>query len=359
MVTDTIKCKLILPWDKASAIKSLATLTIRSSSALLMTGELMGLLISIIDTVQWARFHTRTLQHFLGPYQTQIIRKAERNVQLPLKVKESLVWKMTLDHRCQPLGLGSDLQRIDDRGNLVTYGKETSHQHIGAKSGVPGLDPFFRPAERRPRPSTDRQYTGQSLYSQPGWFKIVQITQGSHQSCSVGGSLHSISTGHIRGLSDSPADWLSRQCIQEGEWSLSKDLFHLIMVHFGIPVVDLFASHSNNQVERFYSRYFHPRVEKMDDLTASWPQGLLYAFPPIPLLPRLLHRIKVLKAQVLVVAPFWPRRPWFSVLQNMSIATSLTLLVSKEMLTQGPLLHPCPAWYCLTLWRLSGAACDA
>ncbi|KAJ1204843.1 hypothetical protein NDU88_000281 [Pleurodeles waltl] len=40
----------------------------------------------------------------------------------------------------------------------------------------------------------------------------------------------------------------------------------------------------------------------------KWNSGLLYTFPPIPLLPRVLKKIRQDRAQVILVAPDWARR---------------------------------------------------
>lgn len=42
-----------------------------------------------------------------------------------------------------------------------------------------------------------------------------------------------------------------------------------------------------------------------------WLQGLLYAFPPIQLIPFLLKRIRSLSTEVVLVTPHWPRCLWF------------------------------------------------
>lgn len=34
------------------------------------------------------------------------------------------------------------------------------------------------------------------------------------------------------------------------EWSVNKHLFHLIVDHFGLPIMDLFALSQNHQLER-------------------------------------------------------------------------------------------------------------
>ncbi len=48
-----------------------------------------------------------------------------------------------------------------------------------------------------------------------------------------------------------------------------------------------------------------------DGLAHPWPDHLLYAIPPFPLIGVSLHRIQQGNHRLLLVAPNWPGRPWF------------------------------------------------
>lgn len=72
---------------------------------------------------------------------------------------------------------------------------------------------------------------------------------------------------------------------------LNHNVFAILTDRFGNPEVDLFATHQNSQLPRFFTTYHHPQAEGFDALTSHWPQGLLYAFPPIPLLPKVLRKL--------------------------------------------------------------------
>ncbi len=47
-------------------------------------------------------------------------------------------------------------------------------------------------------------------------------------------------------------------------------------------------------------------------MVQTWPRLRLYAFPPIALLPGVLVRVRRDEVSLLLVAPFWPGRVWFS-----------------------------------------------
>lgn len=166
--------------------------------------------------------------------------------------------------------------------------------------------------------------------------------------------VQAIRAEHVRGIDNIQADWLSRETISQGDWTLHRTAFNLLISHFGHPEIDLFASHQNRQVPRFYTRYFHPEAEGLDALTSPWPATLLYAFPPIPLLPRVIRLIIQQKANVILVAPWWPRRPWFSMIQQLAIRPPVPLPQLHNLLSQGPILHPDPHRLRLTGWRLNG-----
>lgn len=100
------------------------------------------------------------------------------------------------------------------------------------------------------------------------------------------------------------------------------------MDHFGGPILDLLGSVANRQVWRFFSRYYHRMVESTNALMSPWPWGLLCAFPPFPLIARLVRRIWLLHVGVAVVAVHL----WFSDLQDLSITQPVSLPVSPGML---------------------------
>lgn len=91
--------------------------------------------------------------------------------------------------------------------------------------------------------------------------------------------LEAIRAEPVNGHDNTIADWLSREVISPGEWTLKTDIFILLTDHLGVPEVDLFLTYENRQVPRFFAGYFHPMAEGLDALTSRWPQDLLYSFP--------------------------------------------------------------------------------
>lgn len=166
--------------------------------------------------------------------------------------------------------------------------------------------------------------------------------------------LRSIRACHISGAANSQVDLLSRTTIDQGEWQLNPAIFNEITLRFGIPAVDLFVSNTNAQTSRFFSRFPTPGAEGVDALQSRWPPGLLYAFPPLAIISKVVRKLLSEKAELILITPYWPCRPWFADLLSLSVAPPWHLPRDKRALSQGTLLHTDVDCLKLTAWRLSG-----
>ncbi len=88
---------------------------------------------------------------------------------------------------------------------------------------------------------------------------------------------------------------LSRSNVPSEEWMLHPQVVQKIWKTFGKAEVDLFASKDNSHCPTYYSK-------DRDALAHDWPNLLLYAFPPIALLPQVVRRIREQGHKVLLVA---------------------------------------------------------
>lgn len=85
------------------------------------------------------------------------------------------------------------------------------------------------------------------------------------------------------------------------------------------PAFDLFADEVNSHCSHFYSGRPCPGSAGIDALVLPWPAAVtLYAFPPIPLVGRLLRRLFASPPSpgqpLLLVLPVWPSQPWWPLL---------------------------------------------
>jgi hypothetical protein len=92
------------------------------------------------------------------------------------------------------------------------------------------------------------------------------------------------------------------------EWPLRIDTFRFLLHCFGVhPVVDAFATASNNKLPRFWSRFLDPHAEAVNAFDRSWNPtavgGWLYLNPPFSLLPRVIAKIIQDREKALFVVP--------------------------------------------------------
>ncbi len=129
-------------------------------------------------------------------------------------------------------------------------------------------------------------------------------------------NLRSLRAAHLPGRLNQGADMLSRSNVPSEEWVLHPQVVQKIWKTFGKAEVDLFASKDNSHCPTYYSK-------DRDALAHDWPNLLLYAFPPIALLPQVVRRIREQGHKVLLVAPLWRNQPWLSELTQLLTAAPL------------------------------------
>lgn len=131
------------------------------------------------------------------------------------------------------------------------------------------------------------------------------------------------------------ADALSRSKKDESDFMLDKTQFLQICESFGIPEIDLFATHKTNQCKDFISFLPDPFSLWVDSFTYSWDGIFFYAFPPFNMITRVLNKIKQERSRGIVVAPYWPSQSWFPIFT--------TLVTSRIIYLQpNPSLLFCP-----------------
>ena len=160
---------------------------------------------------------------------------------------------------------------------------------------------------------------------------------------------------HIPGEENVTADALSRGWIAPTEWSLLPQVAQILFRLIDRPHVDLFASRANNQLPTYCSRVPDPNAWQIDALSIPWEGLLAYAFPPFSLIPRVLTKIETAHCRVLLIAPFWPRQPWFPRLVRLLVHRPVVLPQRPDLLYQpsSGMIHPAPRELHLTCWVLS------
>jgi hypothetical protein len=163
---------------------------------------------------------------------------------------------------------------------------------------------------------------------------------------------------HRPGIDNTLADSLSRDVADSREWSLDQRVVDHLFRLWGPPTLDLFATGRNTKLPQFCSRI--PETGSMGEaFSMSWTLRETYAFPPLPLIPRVLSKLRQERASMTLIAPLWPRRLWFPLLLQLSCDSPRRLppspqLLSQSLPNQGILFNQDVLTLRLTAWRLSG-----
>ncbi|XP_060547645.1 uncharacterized protein LOC117658602 [Pantherophis guttatus] len=230
-------------------------------------------------------------------------------------------------------------------GDLVSPRTTTQHQLIRAPGGAPSVDNFTSLIRNKHvLILTDNMTTKAHLNRQGGMRSKELMAETDLLMSWAKQHLHSIKAEHISGKSNLQADYLSRDRLDPLEWRLSPQLFQEIANRFGMPVVDLFATSQNTHLPRYFTRFPSPGAEGHDALRAQWPEGLLYAFPPIPVIPGVIRKLLLEHTDLLLVAPYWPRRAWFADFQDLLVGMPWRIPLNQLSLSQGAVQHPDPGW---------------
>lgn len=120
---------------------------------------------------------------------------------------------------------------------------------------------------------------------------------------------------------------------------------------------DLFATSQNAKCCQYYSRAGIGWGSLGDAFLLYWGDSLLYTFPPTVLIPRILDKIKLDSATLILIAPAWAQQTWYPFLHRMSLQPLYTLPNLPDLLYQdyGCLLHPPPHTVHLMAWLLTGS----
>lgn len=156
------------------------------------------------------------------------------------------------------------------------------------------------------------------------------------------------------------ADSLSREGgIVHTEWTLHAGVLKHVFSCLGTPHVDLFATRLNHQLPTYVSPVPDSLALGVDSLSMTWEGMHAYAFPPFPLLSRVMLKIRKELCLVLLIAPLWPGQPWFSLLLSLLVDIPICLPHRSDLLCQprSRLYHANPAMLHLHAFVLCNDAC--
>ena len=155
------------------------------------------------------------------------------------------------------------------------------------------------------------------------------------------------------------ADTLSRpHQLPSTEWSLNMEVFLSLRCRWAVQI-DLFATSENPRCSINFSPIRDPQSAGTDAFLQSWDGLQAYAFPPWSIIPRVLAKLRVSRGtELTLVALYWPLRPWFPDLLQLSLAPPVVLPDRPDLLFQPRSRLRYQGLHRLRLhaWRLSGAS---
>ena len=160
---------------------------------------------------------------------------------------------------------------------------------------------------------------------------------------------------YLPGVENQIADGLSRTYHSSlAESRLNRVVFHHIDQKFGPLSIDLFASGSNHQLQKFVTWKYHSRAWRIDAFSLVWTQLRgLYLFPPCALIAKALNKVMQERAPVVIVTPIWPAQPWWPLLLNLAIALPILLPSLPDLFMDQKGRHQNPGWNSAA-WLISG-----
>ena len=121
-----------------------------------------------------------------------------------------------------------------------------------------------------------------------------------------------IQVQHISGSKNTYADLLSRpKLYQATEWSIHPKVTQTLFNIWGTPQIDLFASKWNHKLPSYCSIIPDQNAFHIDSLSFRWDKIIGYAYPPPKILPLVINHIEKHSCQIILIAPLWPRAPWY------------------------------------------------
>lgn len=162
---------------------------------------------------------------------------------------------------------------------------------------------------------------------------------------------------HLAGKENIVADALSRGWrLDDKEWTLDQKWADHVFRMYDRPHIDLFAAAGNSRLPTFCSRFHHPQAWATDALAQDWTGFLGYAFPPWNLIYRVLTKVRDSQTKLILIAPCWPRQPWFPLLLRLLTDNPFQFPPERNLLTQlqGRVVHPHVTTLHLTAWPISG-----
>ena len=142
------------------------------------------------------------------------------------------------------------------------------------------------------------------------------------------------------------------------DWHLPAPIFAKIVSRWGLPEIDLFASQDSTHLRRFFAWGNAVGAEAFDALAQLWSFHLGYAFPPPPLLLRVVQKIAVSTGTFILVTPHWPSQKWYPTILGLNVVDVRRLPEVPPVIDLSTEDRPLPHLPLLA-WKITGGCMDS
>ncbi len=361
-VLDSAHMRAVIAPERALAIQKLAA-TFKSDTArpLKVFQRMLGLMAAASPVLQLGLLRMRPLQRWLKP---RVPHNAWHHGRLHIWVNQACVTALTpwknpqwmkkawpcCHDRCLQHRLGGAVQRQTDLRPLVEGGERLPHQLLGNASSLSSLPVFPAGPNRTTCADSLRQHVRGVLYKSSGRCLLEAPLYSGRAPSGMGSVQPALAEGSTPAGQTEPRSRyvISEQCPLRGmdapSAGGSEDL------------EDLWQGRSRPfRLQRQLCPIYYSKDR--DALAHDWPNLLLYAFPPIALLPQVIRRIREQGHKVLLVAPLWRNQPWLSELTQLLTAAPWPVPLRRDLPSQanGTIWHPRPELWALYIWPLNGS----
>lgn len=373
VVLDSVSLRATLSESRRTALQQ-EVLKLKQGSRVtaLTVMQALGHMAAAHPVVPLGLLHMRRLQRWFASLHLDLKRQKFRLLTVPPTVQDNLRYWGSPQHLLAgtPLGRVTSYMSVFTDASLMGWGGTCLGRAIG---GVwpPGEDRHINLLElqavflvlqhfnlllkeRHVLVRTDNRTTVAYINRQGGVHSAALLAMAENLWSWASEHLLSLRALYIPGIENRGADLMSRGGPLEDEWRLQPEVVQQIWTQFGRATVDLFANRSNTHCPQWFSLspLDHPPLGVDAFAHAPWPRGLLYAFPPLRLIPQLLERVRVERLRVILIAPNRRSAPWYAELTAMMVASPWPVPQVRGALSQEagaiqalPILgQPLQAW---------------
>ncbi|XP_033980402.1 uncharacterized protein LOC117477766 [Trematomus bernacchii] len=321
--------------EKVTAL--LRRVTPRRVVTALSVMQLLGMMSAGHVVIPLGLLHMRRLQRWFIRLHIDPVRQKRRMVYIPPSVGLDLAYWKNL----HVLSVGVPLGRVTSHtavftdASLAGWGGTCMSQAVGGQwpahmslhinvlelISVWRVIQHFAPLlfNQHVLIRTDNRAAAAYINRQGGVRSAQLLSTARRLLCWAQTHVLSIRAVYIPGVLNRGADLMSRGGPRQGDWSLHPELVSQVWSRFGRAEVDLFAARENAQCALWFSlrTQDHPPLGVDAFAHRPWPKVLLYAFPPVPLIPRFLDRVQEERLTAILIAPERTGASWFPCLQRM------------------------------------------